>query len=131
MAYFKKPNLFQRILFSRGMVLALIFATIFVGYGLVSIVSKSIDASKARTMTEKQAESLRNKEENLSKKLTLLNTPDGKEAILREQFPVVRPGERVVVITDEAKTEENLQASIAEAPVAKRGFWNFLKNLFN
>jgi len=128
MAYIKKTNLFKRILFSRSMALGLLLVIIFVGYGLVSLIGKSIEAAKARRLSEDQAASLTQKENDLTKKLALLNTPDGKEAILREQFPVVKPGEQVVVITDENQSAAAAAAAQEQPP--KKGFWNFIKSLF-
>ncbi len=130
MSYLKKnPNLFKRIVFSRGMALSIIFAVVFVGYGLVSIIGKSIDAAKARRIAESQALDLKHQQDDLSKKLADLNTSDGQEAALREQFPVVKDGEHVVVITG-----GDSQAGAARAAPAdnstKDGFWNFLRNLF-
>lgn len=130
MAYLKKTNLFKRILFSRPMALAIIFAIVFMGYGLFSLAGKSIDTSKARKLAETQAAALANTEATLSAKLTALDTPSGKEAVLREQFPVVKNGEHMVVISNEEPTTATDPAS-GEAENTKDGFWNFVKNLFN
>jgi hypothetical protein len=128
MAYFKRTNIFQSIVFSRGMALVLIFLIVFMGFGLFSIVGKSMDAAKARRVSEAQATALKQKEEDLSMKLAALNTIEGQEAALREQFPVVKPGERVVVITDENAPITASAFAATEAP--SKGFWNFLKGIF-
>ena len=140
MAYLKRTNLFQKILFSRGMALAIIFAVIFVGYGLISIIGKSIDASHARKIAESQAAALTQKQDALSKKLATLDTDSGKETVLKEQFPVVKQGEHVVVISDaddQAAAPDSAESPTGSSGAAatpnssqKSGFWNFLKNLF-
>ncbi len=127
MTYFKRTNIFKSILFSRGMALFIIFLIVFTGFGLFSIMGKSINASKDRKMAEATATELKAKEDDLSKKLAALQTADGQEAALREQFPVVKPGEHVVVITDQA---EPRTPSALETQASQKGFWNFLRGLF-
>ena len=129
MAYSKRKNLFESILFSRGMALAILFLIIFVGFGVVSIAEKSIDASRERKLAEAQAASLQEKNDQMSKQLANINTPEGEEAALREQFPVVKPGEHMVVITDPS-TDATTDVPVEQDPTQKTGFWNFLKNLF-
>ena len=121
--------MFQNIVFSRGMALLVFLTILFVGYGLVSIIGKSIDASNARKVAENQANSLKAKQVELSSKIDMLKTPEGQEKSLREQFPVVKEGEHVVVITDGA---QNKKPDIGALPASNKshGFWNFLRNLF-
>src|ERR1700722_17494399 len=125
MAYFKRTNIFKSILFSRGMALGILLAIVFVSFGLVSLVGKSIDASKARKVAEAQAVDLKVQESDLSTKLTALASPDGEEAALREKYPLVKPGEHVVVITDDA-TDPVTSDSQPAAPAPSGGFWSFL-----
>jgi predicted membrane protein len=129
MAYFKRTNIFQKIVFSRGMALLILFAVVFVGYGLMSIVNKSIEASSSRKIAESQAFALKAKEANLTNKIEALKTPVGQEASLREQFPVVKAGEHVVVITDDTVNQSQTATAIVSKP-SEGGFWNFVKNLF-
>lgn len=131
MAYFKRTNIFKSFLFSRGSALAIIFVIIFVGYGLASVVGKSMDAAKERKFAEAQAANLKQKHDSLEKKLTLLHTPNGQEAALREQFPVVKPGEHVVVIADATPASVLGSTMQTEEGVSgQKNFWNFFKNLF-
>lgn len=126
MSYYKKTPVWKKILFSPGMALVIIFLIIFIGYGVVSVVDKSIDASRNRKRSEAEAQTLAQKEIVLSAKLEALKSPEGQEAALREQFPVVRPGEGVVVIVEESKRN----TTTVEPEQSKGGFWKFLKDLF-
>ena len=128
MPYIKRTNLFKQILFSRGMALFVLVLIVFVGYGVFSIVGKSLEASKERKTAEAQAATITAKQADLTAKLSELNTPEGQESALREQFPVVSPGERVVVINDGSDTTPAVATGVAED--SGPGFWNFLKNLF-
>lgn len=129
MAYYKKNNTFHNIIFSRGFALLVIVLVVLVGLGLFSMIQKSMEASKTRRIAEEQAQSLKEKQTELSHKIDALNTVDGQETALREQFPVVKEGEHVVVITDNEPTLKEAKEAIERQK--KKGFFDFLKNLVN
>ena len=129
MTYNKRTNIFKQIIFSRGMAVFLLFVVIFVGFGVFSIIGKSMAASRERKIAEAQAQSLVSKQQDLTMKLAELKTAEGQEAALREQFPVVSPGERVVVINDEAPVVSS--ATDTKNSQTTGGFWEFLKHLFS
>jgi cell division protein FtsB len=129
MPYLKRTNIPKNILLSRGAALAVIFLIIFVGFGVVSITQKSIAASRDRKLSEVQAADLKQKNDDMARKLAELNTDNGKEAALREQFPVVKPGEHVIVITDQQANAVAAVSSDQETSTGG-GFWNFVKNIF-
>lgn len=105
-----------------------IVLVVLVGFGLVSMAQKSMQASKNRKIAEDQALSLTQRQIELTKKIDALNTMEGQETALREQFPVVKEGERVVVITDDEPTQIEVNQAIENAN-KKSGFFDFLKNL--
>ncbi len=129
MGLHSKNNIFASIFFSRGMVVFLFVLIIFISLGLVSIIGKSIDASKNRKMAETESRRLFEKHGELTDKINSLETLEGQERALREQYFVVKEGEKVVVISDE---RENSTIEKIE-PVEDNkeySFWNFVKNLF-
>ena len=128
MAYFKKTNLFKQIFFSRGTILVIFFLIIFTGFGLYSIIGKSINASNERKNAESEVADLNSKEADLSKQIDLLKTPEGQDDVLKEQYPVVSPGEHVVVITD--NPDEATSVSEQTQASGSKGFWDYLKKLF-
>lgn len=94
------------------------------GYSLFSVIEKSVDANDARKLSERKANQMIEREADLTQKLNALRSEDGKETALREQFPVVKEGEHVILIVD---------APEDEAPVIqekKKGFLGFVRNLF-
>ena len=111
------------------MVFAILFFVIFMGFELVSLVGKSMDAAKARKTSEVQVQQLSKKQTELQSKIDALQTPDGREAVLREEYPVVSPGEHVVVITEDAPTTTSAQSD--STANTSNGFWTFLKNIFS
>lgn len=117
--------MFHTILFSRGMALFILFLIVFVGFGVASIARTSIDASKDRKRSEEQVAALQAKEADMAQKLAALDTPRGKEAALRDQFPVVAAGEHVVVIS------EPTPVSAENSTTAKKTGKGFFGRLFS
>ena len=110
------------------MIVVIFFLILFMGFGLYSIIGKSMEASSARKVAESEIADLNAKQTDLTKKIDLLKTPDGQSEALKDQYPVVSPGEHVVVITDDQSTEASA-INQDQAP-QKKGFWDYLKNLF-
>ena len=127
MSYFKKTNIFKQIFFSRGTIIVLFFLILFVGFALVSIMGQSMNAATERKMAEAQVLDLSKKRTDLSKKIDMLKTPEGQADALKEQYPVVSPGEHVVVINDD--TAVVASASSENPPEQQKSFWDYLKNL--
>ncbi len=128
MSYFKKANIFTQILFSKGAIVVIFFLIIFTGFGLYSIIGKSIDASRERKVAETQVADLNQKQTELSQKIDMLKTPEGQSDALKEEYPVVASGEHVVVITDDT-TPDATQTDQSQTD-SQKGFWDYLKNLF-
>jgi cell division protein FtsB len=117
--------LFKRILFSPLVAAVIVFLILFLVFETVSMVRTSIRTSKSRKDAAAELADLTAKREALEHKLALLDSDDGKEAILREQFPVVKEGEQVVVITDQDK-----KIPVTQTSAQSGGFWNWMKGLF-
>ena len=128
MSYFKKANIFTQILFSKGAIVVIFFLIIFTGFGLYSIIGKSIDASRERKVAETQVADLNQKQTELSQKIDMLKTPEGQSDALKEEYPVVASGEHVVVITEDT-TPDATQTDQSQTD-SQKGFWDYLKNLF-
>ena len=110
------------------MALLIVFLVVFIGFGVYSIAGKSLEASRQRKTAEADAASVVAKQADLTAKLAALDTPDGQEAALREQYPVVSPGEHVVIINDGSDDSAMVATGVSQAQ--NGGFWHFLTNLF-
>ena len=110
------------------MIIVVFFCIVFVGFGLMSIIGKSIDASQQRKMSEAEVSELTQKQTDLTQKIQTLKTPEGQEDILREEYPVVSEGEHVVVITS-ADSNPEATSTTADKSTPQKGFWDYLKNL--
>ena len=98
------------------------------GFALYSVIGKSMNAANERKMAEAQMVDLDKKQTELSAKIDILKTPEGQADALKEQYPVVSPGEHVVVINDDTTVDPVPPEQ--PAPEQQRGFWEYLKNLF-
>lgn len=128
MAYFKKTNIFSQILFSKGAIAVILFLIIFTGFSLYSVAGKSIDAAKQRKIAETEVADLQAKQASLSEKIDMLKTPEGQADALKEEYPVVSPGEHVVVITDDASVDSAATSDNEQSQ--QKSFWEYLKGLF-
>lgn len=128
MSYFKKTNIFKQIFFSRGMLIVIIFLIIFAIFSVYSIIGKSFDTSNQRKIADVELAQLNQKQNNLKQKINLLNTPEGQAEILKEEYPVVATGERVVVLTD--NTDDQNSTSTVGYVNNQKNFFDYLKNLF-
>lgn len=98
---------------------------------LISLYRISILYKKERETQEKknqamgQLDSLKSREESLSKDIANLNTTEGVESVIREKYQVAKEGEKMVIIVDEKKKND-------ETPTEKsHGFWNWVKGIFS
>ena len=127
MSYFKKTNAFKEMFFSRFTVVILFILITFAGFSLYSIIVKSMDASHERKMAEVEVSNLHKKQSDLSAKIEMLKTPEGQTEALKEQYPVVSPGEKVVVITEDDGTSGATSSVVVNEK--RKGFLDYLKNL--
>ena len=86
-----------------------------------------MDASHERKMAEVEVSNLHKKQSDLSAKIEMLKTPEGQTEALKEQYPVVSPGEKVVVITEDDGTSGATSRVVVNEK--RKGFLDYLKNL--
>jgi len=87
-----------------------------------------MDASKQRRIAESEVLSLQAKKIELFKKIDMLKTSEGQSDILKEQYPVVSPGEHVVVITDDTGGGNATSTDISKPK--QKSFWQYVKSVF-
>lgn len=120
--YYKKKTFIQKVIFSPVFAILLLFFIGYLIFGLISLIGKSTEVSRARKLSENQAAELMERKDRIEGRLARIETRAGEEEIIREQFPVVKEGEQVVVIVpDDTVTEE---------VVEKKNFWTFLTGWF-
>lgn len=79
---------------------------LFFSWNVFNFWNKMQETVKNKKIVEDKIALLKQKKENISSEINSLNTVEGKEKFLRENFGLVKEGEDVTVIVEEKKTPE-------------------------
>ena len=124
MAEFKKNKTKKNILYSPLVLLFLLFLAIVFIYNMIGLIERTHEAGKKKQLVESHIAELEARKKSLEDDIAKMKTPDGLEETIRDKYQLVRDGEKLVVITDNAAPQ-------APAPQkSSGGFWEFLKGLF-
>ncbi|MBI4087998.1 hypothetical protein HY418_01275 [Candidatus Kaiserbacteria bacterium] len=89
-------------LLGRRLLLMVLFAIAVAGiFGVWNTYQKEREAALLNHEAQAQASDLSEREAQLEKDITNLQTDRGKEAVLRQQYALAARGERVIVIVDQ------------------------------
>jgi len=110
-------------MYSRPVLALLCILVLVFAYGVIGFMGKMEMTIENRKIAENKVAELEKQKEKFSSEITKLNTEEGKEASIREKFPVAKDGEGEIVIVDD-------QNPPATPQPASSGFFSFLKNLF-
>ena len=125
MINFKKSN--YKFWHSPFALIVLFCFLIFSGYKIVDLIKKDVETSSEKESALNKIDNLNKKIDSLSSNISKLNTDEGKEEILREKYPVVKEGEKMVTIVEEGNKNNS---STTEKKVG-HGFWNWIKGIFS
>lgn len=128
MAEFKKKD--KNSFWYSPLFLVLLFVFIlFLIYSIIGLIKKDKETARKKEMVLSRIESLEEREDSLKKDISKLETEEGLEDVIRNKLPVIKEGEKMVVIVDE---EENAEELESEDNVGKENnFLSWLKGLFN
>ena len=101
MKEFQRKRTIKRVLYSRGSLLVLIILMLLVGKAAFGMYLKERESKRQLLRATEELAALSAREKELSASITRLQTPEGVEAEILEQFPVTKPGEKMVVIVEE------------------------------
>lgn len=94
-------------------------------YNIVGLIEKERETTKKKNMILSNIETLRARENSLSKDIEKLKTEEGVEETIRDKYQVVKEGEKMVIIVDEEKKEVPLVEK-----ETKHGFVEWIKGIF-
>ena len=117
---FQRKRNIRKILYSRGVILALFLLLILVAKATWSVYNKEHESRKRLDSVESSLTALQAREKKLREDIDRLKTPEGMETQIREQFQVAKPGERMVVLVDGKKDDKTNAPK--EASVVSRFF---------
>lgn len=123
MAEFQKKQTWQKVLYSKGSFIVILFLIGFMIYNIFSILPKLRETALNKNKALNQVESIQEQTATLTSRIEKLKTEQGIEDDIRSKFRVVKEGEGLIVIVDDPKKEEVKQEESG-------GFWSFLKKLF-
>jgi len=96
-------------------------------YNMINLIEKERETTKKRNQILSNIETLRNREESLTKDIEKLKTEEGVEETIRDKYQVVKEGERMVVIVDEEKKPETVSTEVEQ----EHGLWGWIKKVFS
>ncbi|NVO04118.1 MAG: septum formation initiator family protein [Bacteroidetes bacterium] len=99
---------------------------VFFGYKIIDLIKKERETSHEKEIILDKIDSLNKKEVDLNKNIARLETDEGKEEIIREKYPVVKDGEKMVTIV-----EDEVDKKVLDNKKEEHGFWNWIKGIFN
>ena len=102
---FKRKRKIRKLLYSKGVIAALLVLLVLLGKATWSVYSKEKESRRNLGRVENELAALQAREKSLRSDIEYLQTPEGVETEIREQFQVAKPGERMVVLVDEHKGE--------------------------
>ena len=117
---FQRKQQIRKVLYSKAALVAVLILLVIVGKATWSVYTKERESQKNLTRVENELASLQAREQKLQKDITHLQTPEGVETEIREQFQVAKPGERMIVLVEEGR------AAPAEAPTERSLVSKFL-----
>lgn len=101
-----------------AMVAVLLFSLLL--SSVIGLMNKYVAMRRHINSLKEEQSSLKQKQESVTKMNDYINTPEGKEFIFRDKYRVVKPGEQMIVITNEPEKEVNNN----EKPPVFRRFWD-------
>ncbi|MFA6514805.1 MAG: septum formation initiator family protein [Candidatus Paceibacterota bacterium] len=104
----------------------LFLVLIFFGYRIIDLIQKERETSQKKELILDQIDSLKQRQNSLSKDISKINTEEGKEEIIREKYQVAKDGEKMVIIVDEVVKDDSVEGRGNEG----HGFWNWIKRIF-
>jgi len=119
---FHQKRKLKGIINSRLTQAIILLLAVMVGWSAYIRYDIAIDMRDRRQIAEQEALSLEARREHLAEQVEYLSSERGVEAELRRQFDVALPGEQVVVIVDEKKTEQIVQP-LATSSNTNRAKW--------
>ena len=121
---FKKNNDYKFWHSPIALILLFCFLVLF-GYKIIDLIKKERETSHEKELILDKIDNLNKKEVDLNKNIIRLETDEGREEIIREKYPVVKVGEKMVTIVDESNS-----GKVQEEKKVNHGFWNWIKGIF-
>lgn len=98
---FQRKRKIRKMLYSRGVILGVFLLLVLVSKATWGLYDKERESRRNLDRVEADLLALTLREEQLTKDIARLRTPEGIESEIREQFQVAKPGESMVVLVED------------------------------
>lgn len=120
MREFQERRKRKKILYSPWVAIILIGITVLIGLACIDLYKKYRVVREKADIAQRQYESYQAKVDRVQHNLDQLATPAGVERIIRENYSISRPNERVVIITDSSKSREKSDIQMRDVPITEK-----------
>lgn len=127
MREFQEKRRVRKILYSPGVLAALLIMFILISVSTVKVYLKSRLAVSKNEKVEQKIEELRKRKSELEKEIKRLQSNFGAEEEIRKKFNVMKPGEKVIVIVDKS---EKIDFNEKKPAGFWKGVWGTIKEIF-
>jgi len=100
---FQRKRKIRRLLYSRSALAIAFILLILIGKATWGLYVKERESRENLDRVEAELSALTERERRLKEDIARLQTPEGLETEIREQFQVAKPGEQMVVLVGEEK----------------------------
>ncbi len=124
MRNFQRKGVWRNILQSKPILIFLGILILIFAWSVLGFWNKMGENNKSKKIAEDKVAELMKQKEKLNSDINSLKTVEGKEAVFRENFGLVKEGEdMIVIVEDKNKPQVPLEANTW-------GFFSFFKNWF-
>ncbi|MDO8620640.1 MAG: hypothetical protein Q7R64_04835 [bacterium] len=120
---FQRKRKIRKTLYSRWVLIGVFILLMVISKATLGLYAKERESRKNLDRVESDLSALTLREEKLRTDIARLQTSEGIDAEIREQFQVAKPGERMVVLIGDEKT-------VSDEPVKERSLVSKFFDLF-
>lgn len=129
MAEFKKRDNNNFWYSPLSLVLIFVFI-IFLIYSIIGLIKKNIETERKKDIVLSRIEALEERKDILEKDISKLETEDGLEDVIRNKLPVVKEGEKMIVIVEEEENTDEYSEG-EKTDKKENSFLSWFKKMFN
>jgi cell division protein FtsB len=122
---FQAKNFWQRTVYSRPVIILLVILIVILARPVWKIWSKSRVVAEEQSQVVTQLAELQSRRDFLLQEIAALQTARGVEGEIRKKFPVVKEGEKVIIVSEEAITPATSTATTTGWWAQTKGLWPF------
>ena len=124
MKEFKRRRTIKQILYSPLTLILLTVVVFFLARAMMRVYANERSSYAELQSAERNIDELGTRKDFLEREIGKLKSKEGLEEALREKFPVVKEGEKMVIIVEPSANSTSTSENV------KTGFWQSILNFF-